>query len=217
MSEEKLFLSQKPTVDELVRFLPANDVASLLLASSRFSKHVSDELVARRLGYNWSLACHRGLLNVVKWMHTNNVPGCTHAVMDVAAKAGHLDIVRWLHENRSEGCTTNAMTWAAGNGHLDVVQWLHENRKEGCNEYAMEFAANQGHLHVLQWIHANIPTAVCGAIAMAYAIHAKRDDIVEWLLENRTFSQDSMMGAIEWATHRRYHNTVQQMKKLVKK
>ncbi len=73
-----------------------------------------------------------------------------------AAKNGHLDVVKWLHTNRIEGCSTDAMDWAAQNGHLDVVKWLHENRTEGCSNCAtctINLAANNGHHDVAKWLY----------------------------------------------------------------
>ena len=53
-----------------------------------------------------------GDLEIMKWLHDNNVKGCTIA-MDCAALKGQLNTVKWLHENRTEGSTNNAMNLAA--------------------------------------------------------------------------------------------------------
>ena len=60
--------------------------------------------------------------------------------MDNAASRGHLEVIKWLHSNRLEGCTTDAMDEAASRGNLEVVKWLHFNRTEGCTTMAMDKA-----------------------------------------------------------------------------
>uniref|UniRef100_K3WNV6 Ankyrin repeat protein n=1 Tax=Globisporangium ultimum (strain ATCC 200006 / CBS 805.95 / DAOM BR144) TaxID=431595 RepID=K3WNV6_GLOUD len=79
-----------------------------------------------------------GHLDVIQWLHANNLLTCSNYVMDSTAVYGHLDLVQWLRENHYEGCTNYAIVWAAGNGHLEVIKWLHENR--------------QYHMHPARWI-----------------------------------------------------------------
>jgi len=51
--------------------------------------------------------------------------------MDDAAWNGHLEVVKWLHTNRLEGCTVDAMNWAAAHGHLEIMKWrVPEKRKD---------------------------------------------------------------------------------------
>ena len=42
--------------------------------------------------------------------------------MDGAAGGGHLDVVRWLATNRVEGCSQAAFDMAAAEGHLHVIK-----------------------------------------------------------------------------------------------
>ena len=42
--------------------------------------------------------------------------------MDGAAGGGHLDVVRWLATNRLEGCSQAAFDMAAAEGHLHVIK-----------------------------------------------------------------------------------------------
>ena len=70
-------------------------------------------------------------------------------IFDKAAYYGYLNIIQWLHSNQIEGCTTNAMKYAAYYGHLHVIEWLHSNRTEGCTDDAMNIAALNGHLDVV--------------------------------------------------------------------
>ena len=42
--------------------------------------------------------------------------------MDGAAGGGHLDVVRWLATNRLEGCSQGAFDMAAAEGHLHVIK-----------------------------------------------------------------------------------------------
>lgn len=204
MSDDGFYLQQQPVIEELVQYLALSDCIHLCALSRKLSKLLDNhEFVARVIRYSWKVACQHGLINVVRWMHENNIRCSNPRAMDTAASNGWLELVRWLHEN-GKSCTKDAMDLAAGNGHLHVVQWLHENRTEGCSEYAMEFAAHDGHLHILQWLHENRPTEQCSAFAIANAMRCRHKDIVAWLLKTCTFSEQSVGAAMDWAKCYRY-------------
>ncbi|RLN82465.1 hypothetical protein BBJ28_00026426 [Nothophytophthora sp. Chile5] len=131
-----------------------------------------------------SSAATSGHFEVVKWLHANRVEGCTVRAMDGAAERGFLEIVQWLHSNRTEGCSTAAMDGAAANGHLEVVQWLHEHRGEGCSVNAMNDAAWKGHLEVVKWLHGH-RTEGCTNKAMQFAVVSGHLEVVQFLNEHR--------------------------------
>lgn len=64
--------------------------------------------------------------------------GCTHVVLDQAAKLGRVDVVKRIHENRDEVFTLGPMITAAENGHLGIVKWLHKNRDGTCTAKTMQ-------------------------------------------------------------------------------
>ena len=105
---------------------------------------------------NWDYAAENGHLDIVVFLHTFRVQGCSTRAMNLAASNGHLDIVKFLHTFRVEGCTTYAMDNAARNGHLDIVKFLHQFRTEGCSKYAMDFAAYNGHLEIVEFLKNNV-------------------------------------------------------------
>jgi hypothetical protein len=107
-------------------------------------------------------AAGKGLLTVVKWLHTHSPAGCTSAAMDSAAGHGHLEVVQWLHANRSEGCTTHALNNAVDNGHLHMVQWLLEHYPQTSDlPEAIRHAAAFGQLDVLVWLTRAYPEEMC--------------------------------------------------------
>ena len=105
--------------------------------------------------YTWNWCSINGYLSILKWLHQNNIKGCTKYTMDFAAENGHLKIVKWLHLNREEGCTTSAMDYAVSNGHIEIVKWLHHNRTEGCTTDAMDQAKSKGHLEIVKYLKEN--------------------------------------------------------------
>jgi len=129
------------------------------------NQYISKKLYNSKI-HTWKWTARNGYLEIVKWLHENNKPGCTTDVMDLAAMHGHLEVVKWLHENRNEGCTTWAIDLAASMGNLKVVEWLHENRSEGCTAWAIDWEIDamggtevikpgNGHLEVVKWLHKN--------------------------------------------------------------
>lgn len=103
-------------------------------------------------------AAMNGRLDIIKYLHINNLSECTIGAMDFAAAYGHFEVVRWLHYNRTEGCSTTAMDIAAALGYLPIVEFLHNNRNEGCTTYAMEAAAREGHLEIVIFLYYNVHT-----------------------------------------------------------
>lgn len=175
-----LFLSQKPTVDELARFLTVHECVSLFALSTRFAVHLKqNEFVARALEYEPSLAARHGHLGAIVWMHTNQIGRFTTCVMDMAATNDHLDVLQWLHENRREGCTGIAMSWATQRGHIDVVKWLYENEK-GDIGLAMDWAVAHGHLELAKWLH-SIGIDYCSNLGIEQAVRHGQLNVLGWL------------------------------------
>jgi hypothetical protein len=105
--------------------------------------------------HNWNKCSSVGDLEIIKWLHKNNIEGCSSVAMDIASDNGHLEVVKWLHFNRTEGCTRDAMDYASENGHLEVVKWLHENRDEGCTQEAIFLASLGGYSEIVNWLYNN--------------------------------------------------------------
>ncbi|TMW66058.1 hypothetical protein Poli38472_003823 [Pythium oligandrum] len=128
-------------------------------------------------------AAQNGHLNVIKYLHQNNIGGIPDDLLDIATVYGHnevvayirehsiktkitpriveeagrlgrLDILQWDHEFvRDVKLLQRAMNNAVVNGHLDVVKWLTTHRQIACGAYALERAAASGNLDILRWIH----------------------------------------------------------------
>lgn len=192
-----IFLSQKPTVDELARFLPVSDCKSLFASSTHFALHFNDiEFLARATGYDMLFACRHNLLNVMKWLHANTTQNVKY-LLNYASACGHLDTVQWLHEQHVAAFgrdvrIVDALQWAAQRGHLSVVQFLYENN---CSSHrAMDWAAAYGHLDVVQYldrVHKVVKgetdsSEICTCEAMNWAAAKGHLSVVQWLHENRS-------------------------------
>src|SRR4029078_7852564 len=62
------------------------------------------------------------------------------SVMDLATYYGKIEIVKYIHENNLVKCTENAMDMAAENGHFEVIKYLHENKIGECPIYTMDIS-----------------------------------------------------------------------------
>lgn len=51
------------------------------------------------------------------------------------AKNGDIEVIKWLHANQIEGCTINAMDRAVYYGHLNVVKFLYAERTTLAMDY----------------------------------------------------------------------------------
>lgn len=205
-----LYLPQKPVVEKLMELVAIDDTRSLWRLSRRLFTAFSGEkslrtaIEAHKMNLSWISACMCGKLDVILYLHENNIPMMSTpcylrtAAMDIAATHGHLEAVKWLHENRSEGCTHLAMDNAARNGHLDVLQWLHANRTEGCTIFAVNWAARNGHLAVVQWLHVN-RTKDCSTTAIYDAIKYGHLEVVHYLLSNSRWTEISIERALYFA------------------
>ena len=77
---------------------------------------------ARKRGRIHSWWVQPNHLDIVKFLHTHRMEGCTIAAVDLAAQANNADIVEFLLENRTEGCTSLALQVAAAKGYINVVR-----------------------------------------------------------------------------------------------
>ncbi|EGG22235.1 hypothetical protein DFA_04353 [Cavenderia fasciculata] len=134
-----------------------------------------------------NMACGRGSIDIVKYLHDNNLTegGCTVQAMDQAADNNQLEILKFLHFNRTEGCSSDALENAARNGHLEIVKFLHEHRTEGCYKDAISRASIDGHIDVVQFIHEHRSDGAT-TYAMDGAAKNGHIEVVKFLHFNRT-------------------------------
>lgn len=138
--------------------------------------------------HTWFWAASNGNLEVIKWLHINEIKGYRDTVISFAARNGHLDIVKWLLDNVSKNCTygitTLAIYYASCNGHFEVVKWLHSIGKI-CSTNAIDGAASSGHLNIVKFLHLNSSIG-CTTFAIDLAAENGHLEVVEWLHINRT-------------------------------
>lgn len=137
---------------------------------------------------SWLFAAEKGFVPVLKYLQEKTNPGCTSESISWAANNGHLDAVMYLHENCKQ-CSAyyqmvgpNAIDMASKNGHLPIVEYLTQ-KKYPCTTAAMDNAAEKGHLHILKFLRKHRKEG-CTFIALKMALEKKRDEIVEWLINN---------------------------------
>jgi len=100
------------------------------------------------------IACHSQ--NYFKW------PALEYGsdVMDVVAKHNQLDLLIFLHDNNLGGCTSDAMDLAAKYGHLRIVEFLYFNRIEGCTATALKKAKAKCHHKIVAFLHVHIAEGI---------------------------------------------------------
>lgn len=160
---------------------------SLALVSHDFA-HLLQGRLFRRVaridpGRVWSSATACGNLEIVRWLHQNDVKGHTPEDMEGAVLGCHYDVVEFLHQHRSEGCTPDAMMYASifwtderlkwfvlkytylsgvamdfGARRVDMLEWLHQNGTGRPSEHALWEAARSGKLESVRWLWANFPS-----------------------------------------------------------
>jgi hypothetical protein len=101
-------------------------------------------------------AAGNGHLEVVKWLHTNRLGGCSDWAINRAAGGGHLDMIKWLLENKGEYFTNGAITQAAIRGQLDVVEFLWAAGFREFKPDVAEIMKHSNNLDVLVWMKANV-------------------------------------------------------------
>jgi len=81
---------------------------------------------------------------------------------EFAAKYGQLEFIKYLHENQIEGCTICTMKWATLNGRINIVKFLCENRTEGCTANAIDWARDRGYFSIAEYIRDCYPHLIEG-------------------------------------------------------
>ncbi|EFA83476.1 hypothetical protein PPL_03624 [Heterostelium album PN500] len=153
-------------------------------------------------------------IDVIKWLHYNQIPSFNTQTLDLAAMHGNLEVVTFLHENRTEGCTKVAINHAVSYGHMDVVEFLLDNRTEGYSESIIDYyikkgdpdsikpilerrtkgvseksmkqLVKDGNLVFLKWIHENNKTENWNHGLLDLAARSNQLDVLKWLHENKT-------------------------------
>lgn len=150
----------------------------------------------------WSGAAEGGHLHIIKYLHTNNIAGCTTRAMDIAAIKGRLDVVQFLYYNRTEGCTKDAIDLAAYYWKIDVVKFLlgkpqpHGKGIITGTERAIDLAAQAGCFELVKYFFDNGLKTHTNA-AMDYAAAGGHFEILKFLHENSDIGFSS--SAIKWA------------------
>jgi hypothetical protein len=154
---------------EIAKFLTTEEITrkNLYRLFIRKSNYAPDD---------WNVCARYGRLDMIEWLHDNNVKGCAASVMDEAAESGHLDIVIFLNEYRTEKCTQWAIEGAAMNGHINVVQYLQRTVKSiDCSkrgiQLTIDLAIMHNHYDVVQFLNYRVKFSKKHSIDLAEAFN----------------------------------------------
>ena len=88
----------------------------------------------------WDLAAKDGNIDIIKYLHKNDIKGCTSYTFDYAVENNNLKIIKYLHKNINDvECTIRSMLYAQEitykeNGsdsnimdYSEMEEWVHKN------------------------------------------------------------------------------------------
>ncbi|OQR90057.1 hypothetical protein ACHHYP_05853 [Achlya hypogyna] len=134
-SQKQLILSQSDMFRGylLLKLLEKDDLANAKeLLRQRPTGYIAPPVESSYI-YGLNNATRLRDLDMVKFLHENELSKATKDAMDTAAELGDLETVKYLHENRKEGCSLVAFVLAERHGHNDVVEFLTANRPRDRN------------------------------------------------------------------------------------
>ncbi|KDO33097.1 hypothetical protein SPRG_01909 [Saprolegnia parasitica CBS 223.65] len=134
-SQKHLILSQSDMFRGylLLKLLEKDDLATAKeLLRQRPTGYIAPPVESSYI-YGLNNATRLRDLDLVKFLHENELSKATKDAMDTAAEFGDLEIVRYLHENRKEGCSLVAFVLAERHDHNDVLEFLTEHRPRDRN------------------------------------------------------------------------------------
>ena len=100
------------------------------------------------------IECYKkGLLDILKLCHYNNINIFEKTGIKIASLNGHVDVLNWLKNNGFEfKCTGDAINRASENGHVAVLDWLKNSGFQfKYSDFAINMASSNGHVAVLNW------------------------------------------------------------------
>jgi hypothetical protein len=104
------------------------DLESILVFKKVFKRNVyfaTSRTFKPTTVHTWDNSAKNGWLNIIQFLHSENIHGCTVNTVDIAAEYGKLDIVKWLIEKRKEKCTNKALDMSCANRHYKTTIYLY--------------------------------------------------------------------------------------------
>lgn len=71
-----------------------------------------------------------GDLEVIKFLHENNINGCTNFVFGCAACRGHIDIAEYILTEYDIVYELGTVSFVSELDHLEMLKWLYENQNK---------------------------------------------------------------------------------------
>ena len=145
----------------------------------------------------YDYCCYKNKLDIIKWLHQENITGCTSQTLIVAALNGNLKMIKWLLENKQVNCPTVIMDYTASHGHLKVIKWLYENNHATFTEYTIACAASNGHYKTVKYLCKKIVPYT--SLAIEYAAENGHLNIIQYLCGINS-NVGCTTNTVEWAT-----------------
>src|ERR1700744_4006768 len=100
------------------------------------------------------IECYKkGLLDVLKIYHYNNINIFEKSSIEKASANGHIDVLNWLKNNGFEFKYINdAINSASKKGHIAVLDWFKNSGFQfKYTNYTIDWASSNGYVAVLNW------------------------------------------------------------------
>jgi hypothetical protein len=132
-------------------------------------------------------AAETGNLEILKWAREHGCPWDKFVCIK-AAETGNLEILKWARENECPWCDDLCLI-SSGTGNLEVLKWVREHGSPW-EKNAILAAVLGNHVDCLNWAYRNgCPYSSFEIVWMA--ITKGKVDVLDWAIENMTFTGDT--------------------------
>lgn len=126
-------------------------------------------------------AARNGHLHVLKYAVARGAPLGPFLERD-AAQSGSVEVIKWLHEEELIEVGSGTWAYAAAEGNLNIIKWGYENGLVEWREYTCENAARYGHLEVLKYVRSK--GCPWDSLTCIHAAREGQLDVLQWARSN---------------------------------
>ena len=114
-------------ITDIINFGQINRSINGIVQNSKIYNQIHQLKGTRKNEY--LIECYKkGLLDVLKLYHYNNINIFENSGIKKASSNGHVNVLDWLKKNGFEfKYINNAIYLASANGHVDVLEWFKKN------------------------------------------------------------------------------------------
>jgi hypothetical protein len=171
----------------------------------------------------WNMAIKCNELNIIEWLHKNNIEGHRSKTMKLCIERDNVVIAKYLHENNIQTCGQAGLKLAIRKGSLAIINWIINDIGGMTYDNDMfTFAIQYGHVRVIEWACSIFPRYLDGSCidvaatydrldiakylhsrgainnykAIEYAASNGNLDMVDWLNKNYTYNSSTVTNAL---------------------